>query len=78
MEDNIVEVNYELQELEKERASYEYELEMHKEKLKQSLLGEMGKDIDDVLSGNKIVELPKTEKLKYKIKHFFEKIFNLF
>lgn len=78
MEDNIVEVNYELQELEKERASYEYELEMHKEKLKQSLLGEMGKDIDDVLSGNKIVELPKTEKFKYKIKHFFEKIFNLF
>jgi hypothetical protein len=78
MEDNTIEVNFELQELEKERASYEYELEMHKEKLKQSLLGDMGKDIDDVLSGNKIVELPQKEKIKYKIKHFFESIFNLF
>lgn len=77
-ENNIIEVNKELQALNKEKTIYEYELDKEKEKLKYSLLGDMGKDIDAVLSGEKKVEISTKQKIKYKVRHILEKIFKLF
>lgn len=78
MEENIVELNKELKELEKDKILFEYELKQEQDKIQHALLGEMGKDIDAVLSGKQVIDMPFKEKAKYKIKHIFEKIFNLF
>lgn len=42
------------------------------------LLGEMGKDIDDVLSGKKKVKLSLMEKIKYSLRYYINKLFKLF
>jgi hypothetical protein len=42
------------------------------------LKGEMGKDIDDVLSGKVKVKLSFWERVKYKTRHFLDVIFNMF
>lgn len=78
MEENIVELNKELKELEKDKVLFEYELRQEQEKMQHFLLGEMGRDIDAVLSGKKTVDMSFQERMKYKIKHIFEKIFNIF
>ena len=78
MEENTIELNKELKELEKDKVLFEYELRQEQEKMQHFLLGEMGRDIDAVLSGKKTVDISFQEKMKYKIKHIFEKIFNIF
>jgi ribosome recycling factor len=78
MEENVIELNKELKELEKDKVLFEYELRQEQEKMQHFLLGEMGRDIDAVLSGKKTVDISFQERMKYKIKHIFEKIFNIF
>ena len=42
------------------------------------LLGSMGKDIEDVLSGKVKVKLTWKEKMKYKIRGFIDTILKIF
>lgn len=47
-------------------------------KLAEELMGEMGKDMDDVLSGKVKVKLPLWLRLKYKVDFWINKIFKTF
>ena len=49
-----------------------------KGELQKSLLGDMGKDMDDVLSGKVKVKLPLLMRIKYKINFWIDKLFKIF
>lgn len=70
------ELNRELNELNKERISNEISLDKERERLSVLFKNGMGKDIDEVLSGKEKVKLTFSEKMKYKIKYYLDKIFN--
>ena len=69
-------IKKELNGLQRDRKGYELELQVHQRHLLESLKGDMGRDIDDVLSGKKKITVPFWQKVKYKIKYFFERLFN--
>lgn len=46
--------------------------------MEELLKGEMGKDIRDVLDGKKIIKLGFFEKIKFKIRNLFRRIFKMF
>lgn len=46
--------------------------------MEELLKGEMGRDIRDVLDGKKIIKLGFFEKIKFKIRNLFRRIFKLF
>ena len=46
--------------------------------MEELLKGEMGKDIRDVLNGKKIIKLGFFEKIKFKIRNLFRRIFKMF
>ena len=50
-------------------------LSFQRNKIAEELLGVMGKDMEDVLSGKVKVRLPFFTRLKYKINFFVNKIF---
>ena len=50
-------------------------LSFQRKKIAEELLGGMGKDMEDVLSGKVKVRLPFFTRLKYKINFFVNKIF---
>ena len=50
-------------------------LSFQRNKIAEELLGGMGKDMEDVLSGKVKVRLPFFMRLKYKINFFVNKIF---
>ena len=50
-------------------------LSFQRNKIAEELLGGMGKDMEDVLSGKVKVRLPFLTRLKYKINFFVNKIF---
>lgn len=69
-------INRELDGLKRDKRGYELELQNHQRNLLESLKGEMGKDIDNVLSGKVKVKTSFWQKIKYKIKYFLERLFN--
>ena len=65
-----IELNRELKNLQIDRRNYENELKSEQIKISQELMGDMGKDMMEVLSGNKKIKLPLKDKIKYEIKNF--------
>lgn len=53
-------------------------LESVKCDMKEKLTQEMGKDIKEVLNGNRIVEISSKEKFNFKVKSIIKKIFRMF
>ena len=47
-------------------------------RIAEELLGDMGKDMDDVLSGKVKVKLPLLMRIKYKINFWLNKLFKTF
>ena len=72
------ELNRELRELKKENDSYEAELSRQRQLMAQSLKEEMGRDMMDVLSGKVQVKLSLWERIKYKIRFYIDKLFEIF
>ena len=72
-----IELSNEIKGLVSDKILFETTLKNEQIKLAAMLKGEMGEDIKKVLSGEKVVKLPWHKALKYKIKHFFNKLFNL-
>lgn len=71
-----INTNKELDGLQRDRLGYKVELEIHQKHLLESLKGEMGKDIQDVLSGKVKVKLSFWQRFQYKLKYILERIFN--
>jgi hypothetical protein len=71
------EINRELKEIDKEREVFHQELSNKRKHMANMLLNDMGKDIDDVLNGRVKVELSRKEKIKYKIKYYINKLFDI-
>jgi hypothetical protein len=71
------ELNKELSNLNKDKKNNEEELNRKKEQMANLLLNDLGKDIDNVLSGQVKVKLSFFEKLKYKFKYYIDKLFNI-
>ena len=72
---NIV-ANREKQALENDRLMSERALSFQKTKIANELLGDMGKDMTDVLSGKVKVKMPFSSKVKYKVNYWINKLFN--
>ena len=53
-------------------------LNLQQRKIAQELLGNMGKDIDSVLSGKVKVKLPFLMRLRYKVNFWIDKLFKTF
>ena len=68
-------VRMELHDLENERKTYQIELEKQKKLYSNLLNGEMGKDMFNVLNGKEYVTIPLKDRIMFKIKCFFGKIF---
>jgi hypothetical protein len=73
-----IETERELREFKKEQDAFALELKKEQDKMSRLLHGEMGKDIKEVINGNKIVKLSFREKLKYKVNFILNKIFDTF
>jgi hypothetical protein len=71
------EINRELKEIDKEREVFNQELSNKRQNMANMLLSDMGKDMDDVLNGRVKVELSMKEKIKYKIKYYVNKLFEI-
>jgi len=71
-------INKELTNINNDKIIFEHELKTHRDNIAHMLKTDMGKDIDDVLSGKKIVKLSFFEKIKYKTKHYLNILFNTF
>lgn len=72
------ELNRELRELKKENDSYEAELSRQRQLMAQSLKEEMGRDMMNVLSGKVQIKLSLWERIKYKIRFYLDKLFEIF
>ena len=72
------ELNRELRELNKEHSLYELELSNYRNKIAHDLQNEMGRDMKDVLEGKVKIKLSLSQRLKYKIKYWINKIFQTF
>lgn len=53
-------------------------LDEEQQTMKNSLMGDLGKDMDDVLSGRVKVKLSWKEKIKYKVNFWLNKFFKTF
>ena len=71
-------VKKELRGLESDRLMAKLAIENERDKYANLLRGNMGKDINDVLSGKVVVKLTAKEKFKYKLKSFFDRLFKMF
>lgn len=71
------ELNRELKEIDKEREIFTQELTNKRQHMANMLLTDMGKDMDDVLNGKVKVKFSWMEKMKYKIKHYINKLFEI-
>lgn len=64
--------------LDNDRLMTKRALEHQRKLMADGLLGEMGKDIENVLSGKVKVRLSFWEKFRYKVKFIVNKFFNTF
>jgi hypothetical protein len=71
------ELNKELSNLKQDKKTIEEELNKRKQQMANLLLNDLGKDIDNVLSGQVKVKLTFFEKFKYKIRYYIDKLFNI-
>lgn len=67
--------NREKQALENDKLMSERALSFQKNKIANELLGEMGKDMTNVLNGKVKVTLPLSVRIKYKVNHWIDKLF---
>lgn len=72
------ELNRELREWQKENNNYEAELSRQRQIMAQSLKEEMGRDMMNVLSGKVQIKLSLWERIKYKIRFYLDKLFEIF
>lgn len=72
------ELNRELRGWKNDKIMTERAVDFEKNRWAELLKGEMGKDIDDVLSGKKKVKLTFNEVLNYKLKFYKNKIKKMF
>ena len=70
--------NREKKALENDRLMSRRALNFQQRKIAQELLGDMGKDIDSVLSGKVKVKLPFLMRLRYKVNFWIDKLFKTF
>lgn len=70
--------NREKKALENDRLMSRRALNFQQRKIAQELLGDMGKDIDSVLSGKVKVKLPFLMGLRYKVNFWIDKLFKTF
>lgn len=71
-------IDEELDKMNKEKKSLEMALDNRRNEIASMLMSDMGKDIDDVLSGKKKVKLSFFEKVKYSFRFYIDKLFKLF
>lgn len=69
-------IEMENRQLEEDRKQFKMELATQQNKYSVMLNGEMGEDIKNVLNGKVKVDLPKKQRIMFKIKCFFNNIFN--
>ena len=70
--------NREKRALDNDRLMSRRALNFQQRRIAEELLGDMGKDMDDVLSGKVKVELPLLTRIKYKINFWLNKLFKTF
>lgn len=70
--------NREKRALDNDRLMSRRALNFQQRRIAQELLGDMGKDMDDVLSGKVKVKLPLLMRIKYKINFWLNKFFKTF
>lgn len=68
----------EMRGLEGERKLTEFAIKSSQSQMAMMLKGEMGDEIKQVLNGYKIVDLPKTKKVKFKIGSWFRRLLRRF
>ena len=78
MEEYKTTINKELTAIKNDKIIFEHELSQHRDNIAFMLKNGMGEDMDDVLSGKKIVQIPFWDRVKYKISFFLNKLFNTF
>lgn len=77
MNDNTYELNKELRGLKNDRKMTERSIAFQQTEIANKLKGEMGNDMMDILNGNKKIEIPLKQKVKFRIKRFFDKLFEI-
>lgn len=70
-------IKKELEELNREKELSKLSLEKEQMRIVGLIKNGLGDDINNVLSGKEIVQLSFFEKVKYKIKYFFDNLFNI-
>lgn len=70
--------NREKRALDNDRLMSRRAINFQQRRIAEELLGDMGKDIDDVLSGKVKVKLPLLMRIKYKINFWIDKLFKIF
>lgn len=70
--------NREKRALDNDRLMSRRALNFQQRRIAEELLGDMGKDMDDVLSGKVKVKLPLLMRIKYKINFWIDKLFKIF
>lgn len=70
--------NREKRALDNDRLMSRRALNFQQRRIAQELLGDMGKDMNDVLSGKVKVKLPLLMRIKYKINFWLNKLFKTF
>ena len=70
--------NREKRALDNDRLMSRRAINFQQRRIAEELLGDMGKDMDDVLSGKVKVKLPLLMRIKYKINFWIDKLFKTF
>ena len=70
--------NREKRALDNDRLMSRRALNFQQRRIAEELLGDMGKDMDDVLSGKVKVKLPLLMRIRYKINFWLNKLFKTF
>lgn len=70
-------IRKELEELNREKELSKLSLEKEQMRIVGLIKNGLGDDINNVLSGKEIVQLSFFEKVKFKIKYFFDNLFNI-
>ena len=70
--------NREKRALDNDRLMSRRAINFQQRRIAEELLGDMGKDMDNVLSGKVKVKLPLLMRIKYKINFWIDKLFKMF
>ena len=70
--------NREKRALDNDRLMSRRAINFQQRRIAEELLGDMGKDMADVLSGKVKVKLPLLMRIKYKINFWIDKLFKIF